>query len=119
MAYCYSAKAAKSAPRTDRAASPRVINALACPPPDGRLLERARTYLERRPDDIGSIWAGSWGALSACLQSIAFLPGISLSQRPWYEPLYARPIVGMILGNTLTGVSLGLKRMTGELATHH
>jgi putative ABC transport system permease protein len=35
--------------------------------------------------------------------------------RPWYEPQYAIPILGMILGNTLTGVSLGMERMTQEL----
>ncbi len=34
---------------------------------------------------------------------------------PWYEPQYAIPILGMILGNTLTGVSLGIERMTEEL----
>jgi putative ABC transport system permease protein len=34
---------------------------------------------------------------------------------PWYEPQYAIPILGMILGNTLTGVSLAIERMTEEL----
>jgi putative ABC transport system permease protein len=36
---------------------------------------------------------------------------------PWYEPQYAIPILGMILGNTLTGVSLGIERMTQELTS--
>ena len=27
---------------------------------------------------------------------------------PWYHPRYALPLLGMILGNTMTGVSLGL-----------
>ncbi|MCF2133618.1 ABC transporter permease [Mycetohabitans sp. B7] len=44
---------------------------------------------------------------------------MSLSQRHWHEPLYARPIVSMILSNTLTGVSLRPERMTEELATRH
>lgn len=35
--------------------------------------------------------------------------------QPWYEPQYAIPILGMILGNCLTGVSLGIERMTEEL----
>lgn len=34
---------------------------------------------------------------------------------PWYEAQYAIPLLGMILGNTLTGVSLGIERMTQEL----
>ena len=37
--------------------------------------------------------------------------------RPWYEPQYAIPILGMILGNTLTAVSLGIDRMTRELSS--
>ncbi|WP_421019358.1 ABC transporter permease, partial [Klebsiella pneumoniae] len=38
-----------------------------------------------------------------------------LHAQPWYEPQYAIPIMGMILGNTLTGVGLALERVTGEL----
>ena len=30
---------------------------------------------------------------------------------PWYHPRYAIPILGMILGNTMNGVSLGLDRL--------
>jgi putative ABC transport system permease protein len=36
--------------------------------------------------------------------------------RPWYSPQYAIPLLGMILGNTLNGVSLGLDRLGTELA---
>ncbi len=32
---------------------------------------------------------------------------------PWYDPRYALPMFGMILGNTMTGVSLGLDRLLG------
>jgi len=30
--------------------------------------------------------------------------------RPWYEPQYVIPLLGMVLGNTLNGISLGLDR---------
>ena len=33
----------------------------------------------------------------------------------WYEPQYTIPILGMILGNTLTGISLGLGRLEDDL----
>ncbi|MCB1882242.1 MAG: iron export ABC transporter permease subunit FetB, partial [Gammaproteobacteria bacterium] len=33
-----------------------------------------------------------------------------LGVQPWYEPRYLIPLLGMILGNALTGVSLGLDR---------
>ena len=33
---------------------------------------------------------------------------------PWYDPRYAIPILGMILGNTMTGVSLALDRLLAD-----
>jgi putative ABC transport system permease protein len=38
-----------------------------------------------------------------------------LRVEPWYLPQYAIPLLGMILGNTLTGISLGLERFTDAL----
>ena len=34
-----------------------------------------------------------------------------ISPDPWYDPRYAIPIMGMILGNTMNGVSIGMDRM--------
>lgn len=34
---------------------------------------------------------------------------------PWYTPQYAIPLLGMLLGNTMTGISLALDRMTDQL----
>jgi len=34
---------------------------------------------------------------------------------PWYEPQYVVPLLGMILGNSLTGISLGLDRFLDHL----
>ena len=31
---------------------------------------------------------------------------------PWYTPQYAIPLLGMMLGNTMTGIALGLDRLT-------
>ena len=36
----------------------------------------------------------------------------SLQPVPWYEPRYAIPLFGMILGNAMTGISLGLDTLT-------
>ena len=36
----------------------------------------------------------------------------SVRPDPWYDPRYAIPLLGMILGNTMTGVSLGLNTLT-------
>ncbi|WP_397448519.1 ABC transporter permease [Pseudomonas sp. NA-150] len=67
-----------------------------------------RTYAGQQVDSIVSIWISSWLVAAVGLFAIIRI-------HPWYEPQYAIPILGMILGNTLTGVSLGIERMTQEL----
>jgi putative ABC transport system permease protein len=56
-----------------------------------------------------SVWASSWA-----IGSLAVF--VVVGVRPWYAPQYTIPLLGMILGNTLTGISLGLDRLGGELA---
>jgi len=58
---------------------------------------------------IISVWASSW--LMTSLALFVIVP-----VQPWYSPQYAIPLLGMILGNTLNGISLGLDRLGGELA---
>lgn len=57
----------------------------------------------------------------AVFGSSFLLTGLALSGivrvRPWFEAQYAVPILGMVLGNTLTGVALALDRFTGDLST--
>lgn len=31
---------------------------------------------------------------------------------PWYDPQYAIPLLGMLLGNTMSGIALGMDRLT-------
>ena len=52
-------------------------------------------------DSTVSVWASSWLITALALVVI-------VQVEPWYRPQYAIPFLGMILGNTLTGVSLGL-----------
>ena len=35
-----------------------------------------------------------------------------IEAQPWYQPQYAIPLVGILLGNTMNGISLGLDRLT-------
>lgn len=37
---------------------------------------------------------------------------VIIGPEPWYRPQYAIPLLGMLLGNTMTGVALGLDRLT-------
>ncbi len=39
---------------------------------------------------------------------------VIIGTQPWYKPQYAIPLLGMMLGNTMNGVALGLERLTHE-----
>ena len=62
---------------------------------------------------------GGWGygiglvamalpAFSLTVFSLVLLIGV----QPWYTPQYAIPLLGMVLGNTMTGIGLGFNRLT-------
>ncbi len=68
----------------------------------------AHTYRGQRLDSLASIWISAWLVTAVGLLAVMRI-------HPWYQPQYAIPILGMILGNTLTGVSLAIERMTEEL----
>jgi putative ABC transport system permease protein len=58
-----------------------------------------------------SVWASSWIVTAYALFGV--LQGIET----WYQPQYAIPLLGMVLGNTLNGISVGLTTFTESLAT--
>jgi len=60
---------------------------------------------------IVSVWSSSWIITAIALFGI-------VNVEPWYKPQYAIPLLGMILGNSLTGISLGLNRFSEELYTN-
>lgn len=37
---------------------------------------------------------------------------VIVGNRPWYEPQYAIPLLGMVLGQTMNGIAVGLDRLT-------
>jgi putative ABC transport system permease protein len=59
-------------------------------------------------DSVISIWACSWLIAAVALLAV-------VRPDPWYLPRYAIPLLGMILHNTLNGISLGLNRFTNEM----
>ncbi len=40
---------------------------------------------------------------------------VMVQVHPWWTPQYAIPLLGMVLGNTMTGVALASDRLTGKL----
>jgi len=47
------------------------------------------------------------GTLLSMLYFIIFVIGL----KPWYSPRYFIPIAGMLIGNSMTGISLGVERL--------
>ncbi|MCR4377136.1 MAG: iron export ABC transporter permease subunit FetB [Rhodospirillales bacterium] len=58
-------------------------------------------------------------AATALLTSGAIVTTLALTTairpEPWYDPRFALPLLGMVLGNTLNGVSVGMERVTATL----
>ncbi len=68
-------------------------------------------------------FTGAWGygiGTSSMLFAATVVTVLALTTQiradPWYAPRYTIPLLGMILGNTMTGVSLGLSRLTEGVA---
>ena len=64
---------------------------------------------------LGSIRVGS---ATLMISSFALtLYGLTVVVRPdpWYLPQYAIPLFGMVLSNTMTGISVGMDRLTTSL----
>jgi len=68
-----------------------------------------RRYRGMWLDSIVSIWVSSW-MITAFAVFVIVRP-----EGSWCQPQYLIPLLGMMLGNVLTGVSLGLGRLTEEL----
>jgi putative ABC transport system permease protein len=63
---------------------------------------------------------GAYGIAAAALTvstaaTLAYVIGVVVRVRPWYEPQYIIPIAGMILGNSMTSAALAGDRLQGEL----
>ncbi|ABW31660.1 ABC transporter permease [Acaryochloris marina] len=60
-----------------------------------------------------------WRSLLSILASSALVTGLLVGGiiqiDPWYNPQYVIPLLGMVLGNTLTGTSLALDRLMEDL----
>jgi putative ABC transport system permease protein len=68
---------------------------------------------QQRP--LAGLWSYGLGGgamvLSCGIVTLLALTAV-VGPQPWYAPRYAIPLFGMILGNTMTGVSLGYNTLT-------
>lgn len=71
----------------------------------------SRTYVGIWVNTVLSMWVSSWAVGIYAL--LLVFRGIE----PWYQPQYVVPILGMILGNTLNGISIGLDSVLESVVT--
>lgn len=73
--------------------------------------------MARQKHRLSGFWGYGTGTLSMFLSSfsIALLAlTVLLQPTPWYTPQYAIPLLGMLLGNTMTGISVALDNLTRQ-----
>jgi len=83
------------------------------------MISAAGYEIMRRQDHrLTGPWGYGLGAISVLIASgsVTLLALAAMLQpEPWYTPRYAIPLFGMIIGNTMTGTSLGLSHLFGAV----
>jgi len=78
------------------------------------VLFAGREAMARQERRFSGLWTYGIGT-GAMMAAATIVTGFALTTQihadPWYDPRYAIPILGMILGNTMNGVSIGLERL--------
>ena len=77
-----------------------------------------REILARQERPLTGWW--SWGLGVSCMATAAGLVTVfslatQIQPQPWYNPRFAIPLLGMVLGNTMTGIALGLDTLTASV----
>lgn len=81
------------------------------------VLIAGREVMARQKRRLAGWWGFGLGTLSMFVSSFAVTVLALLTvigNTPWYAPQYAIPLLGMVLGNTMSGIALGLDRLTQE-----
>lgn len=82
------------------------------------VLFAGREIMARQERRLSGWWAYGLGTGCMLVASglvIIFALLTQLQPDPWHHPRYTLPLLGMILGNMLTGISLGLHTLTTSL----
>jgi len=86
----------------------------------GMVLFAGHEAAQRQGRRLGGWWSYGLGTGSMMMASVlvtVFALVTVLRPSPWYDPRFAIPLLGMVLGNCMTGVSLGLDTLTASLVT--
>jgi putative ABC transport system permease protein len=75
----------------------------------------SREVVARQQRRFTGWWAFALGGISMFVSSFsvaALALSVIIANEPWYEPQYAIPLLGMLLGNTMSGVAISLDRLS-------
>jgi putative ABC transport system permease protein len=64
----------------------------------------------------GIYWIAAASLTISTAATLAYVIGIVVQPRPWWEPQYLIPIAGMILGNSMTSAALAGDRLQADLS---
>ena len=74
-----------------------------------------REVMRRQHRRFTGRWGYGIGVVSMFVSSFTvalFALLVVVGNEPWYQPQYAIPLLGMLLGNTMNGIALALDRLT-------
>jgi len=63
----------------------------------------------------GAYWIAAAALSVSTTATLAWVIGVIVQVRPWWEPQYIIPIAGMILGNSMTSAALAGDRLQSDL----
>jgi putative ABC transport system permease protein len=73
--------------------------------------------MARQRHRLRGFWGYGTGTLSMFLSSFSITTlalMVLLKPAPWYDPQYSIPLLGMLLGNTMTGIAVALDNLTRQ-----
>ncbi len=75
----------------------------------------SREVLGRQERKLAGLWRYGLGPSAMMVSgalALVYALTVLIQPQPWYAPRFALPLFGMILGNSMTGVALGLNMIT-------
>jgi len=84
------------------------------------LLAAGREVHVRQKNRLRGMWGFGIGLSAMFISSFAvtlLALSVVIHAEPWYAPRYAIPLLGMLLGNTMNGISLAVNQLTQSIRT--
>ena len=78
------------------------------------LLMAGYEVMRRQKQRLAGVWGYGIGALTMFVSAFSvtvFALAVVIRPDPWYLPQYSIPLLGMMLGNTMTGVALSIDHL--------